>query len=134
MHQRRSGCRNRFVVALAPTPLQNRSRLARASSGPPWASPEASRTALMAPALAPLTASSSRSSSSSSRSSTPQVNAPETPLVTERLSSLERRSFGVGREVQTGLAALTWGISLGQTDELQKGAPDQAGLRIRTGA
>src|SRR3954463_15272497 len=58
---------------------QKRSRLARASSGPSLARPEASRTALMAPALAPLTASNSRSSSSRRRSSTPQVNAPKAP-------------------------------------------------------
>src|SRR3954471_10711783 len=68
-----------FLVLLSPMLDQNRSKLARASSGPPLASPEASRTALMAPALAPLTASSSRSSSSSRRSSTPQVNAPKAP-------------------------------------------------------
>src|ERR1700689_3317600 len=41
--------------------------------------PEASSTALTAPALAPLTASRSTSASSSSRSSTPAVNAPNEP-------------------------------------------------------
>src|SRR4051794_31905812 len=75
----RSGCKRRFFVAASPTPRQKRSRLARASSGPPLASPAASRTALMAPALAPLTASNSRSSSSRRRSSTPQVKAPKAP-------------------------------------------------------
>jgi hypothetical protein len=58
---------------------QNLSKLARASSRPPCASPEASRTAFMAPALDPLTASKMMLSSARSRSSTPQVKAPRAP-------------------------------------------------------
>src|SRR4051812_31559202 len=56
----------------------------------------------------------------------------ELPLVTARLSSLEHGSIE-GQEIRSSPAALTSGIPLGQTDELQKGTPDQAGLRIRTG-
>src|SRR4051795_1729110 len=71
---------------------QNRSRLARASSGPPWAKPDARRTAFMVPALAPLTASKVMVSSWSSRSSTPQVNAPKEP---PPCSASERRLIGL---------------------------------------
>src|ERR1700677_4667246 len=58
--------------------FQNRSSRAFAAARPSIR-PEASSTALTAPALAPLTASKSTSASSSRRSSTPAANAPNEP-------------------------------------------------------
>src|SRR5579863_9785102 len=58
--------------------FQNRSSRPFAAARPSIR-PEASSTALTAPALAPLTASKSTSASSSRRSSTPAVNAPNEP-------------------------------------------------------
>ena len=76
--------------------VQNRMRSARAPSRPPWTRPQASSTALTAPALAPLMVSKSKVSCSSRRSRTPQVKAENEPPPCRARDSRRGGQWGCG--------------------------------------